>query len=229
MILTPAEQQIALTILGRGSHSLAEMRFAQRLRREGFALGDLVFRLELVLTETAAAFARPANKERARLRRELGEKTPDRKPLKALPRGVGPTVPLVPHAPTMNEYNGLTAWQKEKLREAVDGVVLTAKAGWTNWRMGVTRRAVLERGKPKAVVEGGRRRVVVVTRYSAGAPDELSCDAIGGKIPIDRLVHADVLRGDTAEWLARVPVWTPAPREQGRVVVDVHEFAPLRG
>lgn len=72
---------------------------------------------------------------------------------------------------------------------------------------------------------GGRRRVVVVTRASRSRPDELSVDIIGGKIPIDRLVVAGVLRGDTDEWLARYPMWKSAKAGEGSVTIDVYEIA----
>lgn len=71
--------------------------------------------------------------------------------------------------------------------------------------------------------EGGRRRIVVVTRVSSVRPDELSVDVLGGKIPIDRLVQAGVLRGDNDKWLARYGLWQQASPGEGRVVVDVYE------
>lgn len=225
--LDPAEAQLVLDLLRAGpvlpGRALAALRLQQRIERDGFALGRHVFRMELALTETALAAARPAVRERAKLRKELG--TPG-KPLKALPRGIGPKVVIPPHAPTLNEYNGLTPWQKENLRDAIDHVIAQAKGRWP-WTMGVIRREVIEKKKRKPVIEGGRRRVVVVTRFSAAPMDELSTDACGGKIPIDRLVHADVLRGDTPEWVGRVAYWKQVAPTEGRVVIDVHEIEPL--
>lgn len=78
---------------------------------------------------------------------------------------------------------------------------------------------------PQVLREGGRRRAVVLTRESSGQPDEESLDACGGKIPVDRLVHAGVLRGDTPKWLVRYARWTQVPPGQGRVVVDVYDLA----
>lgn len=71
--------------------------------------------------------------------------------------------------------------------------------------------------------EGGRRRVVVVTRESSKRPDELATDSIGGKVCLDRLVQAGVLRGDTAEWLVRYCDWKECPPSDGKVTVDVYE------
>ena len=224
MNLRPDELALVLATLTHHARSIAALQLLARIRREGFDLGAHVFQLELVLTSASKAGARPAIRERARMRIERGT---GGVPLKALPKGVGPKVVYALHAPTMNEYNGLDKRQKEQLREATDAAILEAKTRWA-WNMGVVRRTILERNKPKDVVEGGRRRVVVVNRFSSAPPDELSCDAIGGKIPIDRLVLADVLRGDTTEWLGRVPVWTMAPRERGLVRVDVYEWKELR-
>lgn len=78
---------------------------------------------------------------------------------------------------------------------------------------------------PQMVREGGRRRAVVITRESSVRPDEESLDAhLGGKIPIDRLVQAGVLRGDNHTWLVRYGQWKEAPPGAGRVVVDVYEI-----
>lgn len=78
---------------------------------------------------------------------------------------------------------------------------------------------------PLAHREGGRRRVVVVTRVSSVRPDELSLDAhLGGKIPLDRLVQAGVLRGDSDKWLARYGIWQQAVPGEGYVLVDVYEI-----
>lgn len=83
-----------------------------------------------------------------------------------------------------------------------------------------------KKGAPPLVQrEGGRRRVVVVTRVSSVRPDELSLDAhLGGKIPIDRLVQAGVLRGDSDKWLARYGVWQQASPGEGKVIIDVYEI-----
>lgn len=78
---------------------------------------------------------------------------------------------------------------------------------------------------PLNVREGGRRRAVVVTRESSARPDEEALDSIGGKIPLDRLVQAGVLRGDSHDWLVRFGQWQRAKPGEGRVVVDVYEIA----
>ena len=79
---------------------------------------------------------------------------------------------------------------------------------------------------PIVMREGGRRRAVVVTRESSVRPDEESLDAhLGAKIPLDRLVQAGVLRGDSHDWLVRYGTWQRAKPGEGRVVVDVYEIA----
>lgn len=78
---------------------------------------------------------------------------------------------------------------------------------------------------PLNVREGGRRRAVFVTRESSVRPDEEALDVMGAKIPLDRLVHAGVLRGDTHDWLVRYGTWKRAKPGEGRVVVDVYEIA----
>lgn len=76
---------------------------------------------------------------------------------------------------------------------------------------------------PTPTREGGRKRIVFVTRESSKRPDELALDTIGGKAPLDRLVQAGVLRGDTSEWLARYCDWKPAAPGEGKVTIDVYE------
>jgi hypothetical protein len=77
---------------------------------------------------------------------------------------------------------------------------------------------------PQMVREGGRRRAVVITRESSVRPDEIAADPIGGKIPLDRLVQAGVLRGDSPQWLVRYCDWKAVSPGEGRVVVDVYEI-----
>jgi hypothetical protein len=166
-------------------------------------VGPHVFRLELALGST----------ERAR-----------RKAARA--RGERPA--MRPWAPTLNEYNGLEPWAKQQLRGAIDALILSRKAAYNAWPMGIVRKAGIVRGKPHVAVQGGRRRIVLVTRESSRRPDESSVDVLGGKMPIDRLVLADVLRGDSCEWVVRVGRWVPAQLGEGRVVVDVYEVGDER-
>lgn len=78
---------------------------------------------------------------------------------------------------------------------------------------------------PIMVREGGRRRAVCLTRESSVRPDEDATDIAGGKVPLDRLVQAGVLRGDSHDWLVRYGTWKRAKPGEGRVVVDVYEIA----
>ncbi|RTL27859.1 MAG: hypothetical protein EKK55_05555 [Rhodocyclaceae bacterium] len=229
MNLSPEEQRAALAALRWAWDKLPQglglpaFRLAERIEREGFGIGAHVFRLELPFQGDALALARPVHRERAKLRKQLG--------VKRLPAGMGPPLVERPYAPTMNEYANLRTFEKDKLRKAIDGVIFGLKARWPAWNMGVRAVGVLRGAgkKQRAGVDlvGGRRRVAVVTRFSSQPVDEISVDILGGKMLIDRLVAAHVLRGDDAEWLARVPRWKLAAPEEGRVVVDVHEIEPL--
>jgi len=162
--------------------------------------GALVFRLELALWSTVAT---------ARRQKRRGAEMP---------------APPKLWTPTMNEYKGIRSYEVTKVKTAIDEAILRAKALYPRWSCGVTESARLERGKPVVRRHGGRRRLVVVERESKRPPDELSTDAIGGKVPIDRLVVAGILRDDNAEWCLRLPKWTPVPKGAGRVIVSVYEL-----
>lgn len=131
-------------------------------------------------------------------------------------------------APVLNSYATMPSWRRAKLRKQVDMQVLVAKQSWQGWDMGVTRKTsasiVKGRIKRRTEVSGGRRRKLVLTRCSSRQPDELSCDVLGGKIPIDRLVQACVLRDDNQRWLEREGRWQMAKPGQGKVIVEVFDL-----
>lgn len=163
--------------------------------------GPIVFRLEL-------AIGNPNTKARRR-RRARGE--------------IGPAKPW---APTLNEYNGLNGWAKASLREAVDWHITAARQRWPSADMGI-QRLPGKGGRIGRLVRPGkaRRRLVMVTRESTTAPDEISADVIGGKLPIDRLVQAGILLDDSDEWCVRDARWQQTDRGAGRVVIEVFELA----
>jgi hypothetical protein len=77
------------------------------------------------------------------------------------------------------------------------------------------------------LTSGGRRRKIRIARYSSQEPDEsviVSADVIGGKIPIDCLVRAGVIRDDDRIWLQREAYWRPAPPRKGYVLLEVFEL-----
>lgn len=198
--------------------TLAELTStAARLEEDAPPLGAHVFRLVCMLGTEAAKLTAANSKERKTLREQMG--------VKRLNKGQGPAKVVPLSAPTLNEYNGLDPWQKEALRKEYDQEIAGLKAAWPAWSCGVTERVVVVKGKARLLREGGRRRAVVLTRESSGQPDEEALDALGGKIPVDRLVHAGVLRGDTPKWLVRYAAWEQAAPGQGRVVVDVYDLA----
>jgi hypothetical protein len=97
--------------------------------------------------------------------------------------------------------------------------------------MGVKRhtQAVIKRKRvvTSTLISGGHRRKVRLTRYSSKEPDEtISADVLGGKIPIDCLVRAKILRDDDRIWLEREGHWKPAPPSKGRVVIEVLDLSP---
>lgn len=197
----------------------AAKRLLERIDSSRVKLGEKVFSFELALGTDATAPVKKRAKERKELRASLG--------VTRLAKGVGPAaIKAKPYAPTLNEYNGLVGWRKAHVRESIDGVILEAKTRWPAWAMGVTEHQKIgPKGKVQSWRSGGRRRAVVVTRYSSKRPDEIGVDSIGGKMPLDRLVLASVLRDDKDEWLFRVARWEFAPPDAGRVVIDVHEIA----
>jgi hypothetical protein len=191
-----------------------------RLNAEAPPLGEHVFQVVCKLGTDAAKEIAENTKVRRGLREQLGKKR--------LSKGEGPTkvVPLA--APTLNEYNAMEPWRKEALRKEYDKEIARLRVLWPKWSCDVIERVVASKGgkaagKERVLREGGRQRVVLVTRESSVRPDELALDSIGGKIPIDRLVQGGVLRGDTLRWLIRYGTWKEAPPGEGRVVVDVYE------
>ncbi len=201
---------------------MAVFAFEARLTEEAPPLGAHVFRLTCKLWADAAKEIAAVSKARKDLREQLGKKR--------LGKGEGPerVVPL--GAPLMNEYNGMRPFQKEELRAEFDAEIERLKKHWPAWSCGCVDKLIPKKKgsqETKVYREGGRKRIVVVTRESVRRPDEESLDGhLGGKIPIDRLVQAGVLRGDSHDWLARYGIWTPAPKGEGRVLVDVYEVAP---
>ena len=130
-------------------------------------------------------------------------------------------------APTMNAYACMTGRQRAKIRRKVDHVILLETQRQKGWSMGVKRKT---KGAVKSqrmvtitMISGGHQRKVRLTRHSSREPDELSVDVMGGKIPVDRLVHAGVLREDDRIWLQREARWTPAPPSKGHVLIEVFD------
>lgn len=117
-------------------------------------------------------------------------------------------------APSMNIYSNMETWQKDKLRKALDWHVAAAVSKW--------RGCILPKGSK-------RRRMVIVTRRSSARIDENSVDVMGGKVPIDRMVLANVLAGDDAKLLLRRSGWEKAPPGKGSVLVRVYEIAKTAG
>jgi hypothetical protein len=126
-------------------------------------------------------------------------------------RGVGAKGKVVSHpvAPTLNVYASMRPWAQAKLRKEIDVRVMAEFARWPDCRLNGARRA----------------RAVKVVRHSTNEPDEPeSADAIGGKIPLDALVRAGVLAGDTRALLQREAAWVKAARGDGFLTVEVFEL-----
>ncbi len=134
-------------------------------------------------------------------------------------------------APTLNEYARAKPRAHAVVQNAVDAAILAARPRWPGWSAGFTTRGVLRRNRqgvkvPRVERVGGRVRLVVVTRASSREPDELSVDVLGGKVPIDRMVHAGILVGDSRKWIERKGIWEAAPKLAGRVRIEVFDIRP---
>lgn len=135
-------------------------------------------------------------------------------------------------APTLNEYACMKGWKRARLRTQVDERIVRELGSWSGWHAGFNQRASVVAGKVRVDRAGGRRRAVVVERHSSRRLDEVSCDVIGGKLPIDRLVQAGVLVGDSAKWLEREARWVAVRPGAGLVILSVHDLIsaiPLDG
>jgi hypothetical protein len=109
---------------------------------------------------------------------------------------------------TMNELVNLNIWAKQELREWLDADLLKALERW-----------------PLAVIQDEPRpRAVRVTRCSSKQPDEMGVDVLGGKVPVDRMVQAGILAGDTVKLLQREARWQQAPKEEGLLLIEVFEL-----
>ncbi len=156
-----------------------------------------------------------------------------------VPRKREPNRPPIRHVlcPTLNEYDKMHSWQQMRAREEVDRRIEKAKEQWPKWHWGGVEDVKMisrETNDPENPVRdvaqrrrhGGVRRGVRVIRRSSRQIDELSIDVVGGKIPIDRLVDAFVLGGDSAAWLDRKAEWEYAEPEHGSLTVEVYDLAP---
>lgn len=117
--------------------------------------------------------------------------------------------PVTRHlAPTLNAYGSMKPWQRAILYKALDARIMAELHRW-----------------PLAIQRAVRlRRAAVVTRFSSRRPDEIGVDVLGGKVPIDRLVQAGILRGDSAKDLDREAHWQPAKPGQGSLLITVHDL-----
>jgi hypothetical protein len=113
-------------------------------------------------------------------------------------------------APTMNELVNMDIWAKQEAREWQEQALLDALRAWP--------------GSTAVIQDTPRPRAVRVTRFSSKPPDELSCDAIGGKGLIDRMVEAGILAGDDPKHLHREARWFQGPPKSGDVLVEVFEL-----
>jgi hypothetical protein len=163
-------------------------------------------------------------------------RAPGARPRKPRPEGKKPF--QLNLAPSMNVYAGLDPWVLEKARVEIDRRIELAKSCFPRWSCGALverpmvpqkRRATAIREARTVVVEklvvtGGRRRIVEFTRHSTQDVDEPAIDILGGKLLIDRLVWAGIIRGDSGEDIVRRGRWVKAPPKQGFVKLVVYEM-----
>lgn len=121
----------------------------------------------------------------------------------------------LPHAlcPTLNRYASMEGWQRAKLSQAID---LHLMAEFTKFP-----RARMKAIAPKATIP---TRWVRFTRFTSNVIDEISIDIIGGKMPIDRLVHARIISGDSAKHIVREPVAAKVAPGAGSCLLEVMEI-----
>lgn len=135
-------------------------------------------------------------------------------------------------SPMMNTYANMRTKSRQGLRRRIDDVILGLLKAWPSAHMGVRRKVTgkMVKGKLRktTTVTGGHRRMVRVTRHSSSEPDEsanLTPDTAGGKMAIDCLVRAGIIRADDRKWLAREAFWQRCERGKGYVVVEVFDAA----
>lgn len=110
---------------------------------------------------------------------------------------------------TLNEYAGKPGWSKRKIRLAMDDAL----------------RAMIPTFPGADLCGAKKRRWTRITRFSQRRPDELACDAIGGKCPIDALVRCGVLANDNDTYLLREARWEKTAPGNVHVLVEVWEIA----
>lgn len=140
-------------------------------------------------------------------------------------------------APTLNVYarREFHSLKPELRKRILDAFFIEQHSGrYPNARASYSERAVMKRnrrGIPMPVTERvgeGLPREVVLTRHSSREPDELSVDAIGGKLPVDCLVRAGILVDDNREWCVRTPDWKKAREKDGFVTIEVYETLEVK-
>lgn len=115
------------------------------------------------------------------------------------------------NAPTMNSWGFMKTWQRARIRKELEAAL----------------QPILE-ATPGAKVHGlATMRWVRVTRFTPNAKtvDESAVDSIGGKMPIDVLVRAGVLAGDSPRYLRREARVEPTKRGNTHVLIEVFEVA----
>jgi hypothetical protein len=109
-------------------------------------------------------------------------------------------------APTLNNYKDLPVFALNAVRDALDDRIAELMPSFPN------------------AMANGKRRAIYIERHSSSSPDEESIDVLGGKCPVDRLVVAGVLAGDTRAKLERLGQHVPAKPGEGRVVIEVYDL-----
>ena len=117
-------------------------------------------------------------------------------------------------APTLNTYCNMQTWQRQKVRTTIDELIRKEIAF-----------LLLANGCILApFMARGAKRKVVVTRFSSSEPDEYACDILGAKLPIDCLVRAGLLAGDSRKHLVREARWIKSRPKEGKLVVEIYEI-----
>lgn len=118
-------------------------------------------------------------------------------------------------APSMNSYAFMKGWQRTALRRTLDDSI---------------RSSIDQALGPRPELNLAKRpRWVRVTRFTTQATDENSVDVLGGKMPIDALVRAEILVDDNSTWCVREGLCAKTTRGNTHVLVEVFEVTTEGG
>jgi hypothetical protein len=124
--------------------------------------------------------------------------------------------------PTLNAYKSMRTFARQNARKLIAERIAAERRRWPDHRWGGAHELVPHGKEQRRSPVGGHRRFVRVTRHSSRRPDELACDVLGGKIPLDGLVEAGILGDDSDAWCEREGRWEAAKTGEGFLRIEVY-------